>query len=279
MPVLKSVGRIAVLGIACLSVAVSGMAQSDENASLAHPLPNAPDPQAASPQTAQPQQPPSQDEIRNQQLKQEEHQRILGVIPNFNTTDNQNALPLTPKQKFSLAFRSSVDPFVFVITAADAGISQAEDDFPGYGQGAAGYGKRFGASYADTFDGTFWGNAVFPVLLHEDPRYFRMGQGSFSRRLFYSISTTVWSRHDDATWGPNYGNVLGNLVAGGISNLYYPSSDRGAGLTFERAFTVTAEGTLGAVAYEFWPDVSRKLFHKQIPAAQGTTPPPAGTHP
>ena len=136
------------------------------------------------------------------QLNQEEHQRILGVVPNFNTTDNQNAAPLSARQKFRLAFRSAVDPFTFVAVAADAGISQAKNDFPGYGQGAAGYGKRFGASYADSFDGTLWGNAIFPALLHQDPRYFRKGRGSFTRRLLYAVSTTVWARNDNGTWGP-----------------------------------------------------------------------------
>lgn len=223
-------------------------------ASAAVSLPDAPSQPAAT-------QSPSRQDQAETQLNQEVHQRILGVVPNFNTTDNQNAAPLSARQKFRLAFRSAVDPFTFVAVAADAGISQAKNDFPGYGQGAAGYGKRFGASYADSFDGTLWGNAIFPALLHQDPRYFRKGRGSFNRRLLYAVSTTVWARNDNGTWGPNYANVAGSIVAGGISNLYYPASDRGAGLTFQRAFTVTAQGALGAIGVEFWPDVSRRLFH------------------
>jgi hypothetical protein len=226
-------------------------------ASAAVSLPDAPSQQAKPAAT----QSSSQHDQAETQLNQEEHQRILGVVPNFNTTDNQNAAPLSARQKFRLAFRSAVDPFTFVAVAADAGISQAKNDFPGYGQGAAGYGKRFGASYADSFDGTLWGNAIFPALLHQDPRYFRKGRGSFTRRLLYAVSTTVWARNDNGTWGPNYANVAGSIVAGGISNLYYPASDRGVGLTFQRAFTVTAEGSLGAIGVEFWPDVSRRLFH------------------
>ena len=223
-------------------------------ASAAVSLPDAPSQPAA-------RQSPSRQEQAAMQLNQEEHQRILGVVPNFNTTDNQDAAPLSARQKFRLALRSAVDPFTFVAVAADAGISQAKNDFPGYGQGAAGYGKRFGASYADSFDGTLWGNAIFPALLHQDPRYFRKGRGSFTRRLLYAVSTTVWARNDNGTWGPNYANVAGSIVAGGISNLYYPASDRGVGLTFQRAFTVTAGGALGAIGVEFWPDVSRRLFH------------------
>lgn len=215
----------------------------------------------------------SQHDQAEEQLKQQEHQRILGVVPNFSTTDNQNALPLSAGQKFRLMFRGVTDPFEFVAAGADAGISQAEDDFPGYGQGAQGYGKRFGASYADTFDGALWGNAIFPALLHQDPRYFRKGTGSFTSRLLYAASTTVWTKNDNGKWGPNYSNVAGNIVAGGISNLYYPASDRGAGLTFERAMTVTAEGAIGSVAVEFWPDIARKIFHKKDAYA-----PPAPKH-
>ena len=139
-------------------------------------------------------------------------------------------------------------------------MNQWENEYPGYGQGAQGYGKRLGASYADNFDGTLLGGAVFPVLLHQDPRYFRKGSGSFKSRLFYAVSTTVRCKNDRGAWEPNYSNVLGNIAAGGISNLYYPSTDRGAGLTLERALTVTAEGAIGTVFVEFWPDISKKVF-------------------
>jgi len=223
-------------------------------------------------QQPQPESSESQRQRAEQELKQQERQRILGVIPNFNTTDVENAAPLTPRQKFRLAFRSAMDPFQFVVAAGDAGISQAENDFAGYGQGAQGYGKRFGAAYADQFSGVIWGGAIFPVLLKEDPRYFRRGKGSFKSRLFYSISTTLWTKNDDGSWGPNYANVLGNLAAGGLSNLYYPSTDRGVGLTFQRAFTVTAEGALGAVVVEFWPDISSRLFHRQPAQPPATEP-------
>ena len=155
-------------------------------ASAAVSLPDAPSQQAKPAATESPLQ---QDQAETQ-LNQEEHQRILGVVPNFNTTDNQNAAPLSARQKFRLAFRSAVDPFTFVAVAADAGISQAENDFPGYGQRPAGYGKRFGASYADSFDGTLWGNAIFPSLLHQDPRYFRKGKGKLYRAF------VVCSLHD-----------------------------------------------------------------------------------
>lgn len=220
-------------------------------------------PQDAQTQQALPEAPEPQQEKAEQELQQEQHQRVLGVIPNFNTTNDKNAPPLTPKQKINLAFRTAIDPFQFVAAGLDAGLSQEENDFPGYGHGAQGYAKRYGAAYTDGFNGTMLGNGVFPILLHEDPRYFRRGTGSVTRRFFYAVSTIFWCRRDNGSWGPNYANVMGNLAAGGISNLYYPSSDRGAALTFERAFTDAAEGVFGAVMFEFWPDVATRLHKKK----------------
>lgn len=234
--------------------------------------------QSQSPSVAKPapaETPEEQRRRAQEELKREEKQRILGVVPNFNTTNNQNAPPLTPGQKFGLYFHSTVDPFVFVAAGLDAAEEQAENDFPGYGQGAAGYAKRFGASYADTADGNLWGNAILPILLHEDPRYFRKGTGSLWNRALYSAATNVWSRRDNATWGPNFANVGGNFIAGGISNLYYPQSDRGFTLTITRALTVTAEGAIGSEFVEFWPDLSQHVFHKRdrIPASHPTVQP------
>ncbi len=187
---------------------------------------------------------------------------MLGIFPQFNVSQISDAVALSPKQKVMLSLKSATDPIQFVIAAADGGISQWQNDYQGYGQGAAGYFKRWGASYADNFDGAFFGGAIFPILLHQDPRYFRKGTGSFSSRLYYSLLTTVRAKGDSGRWQPNFSNILGNLAAGGISNLYYPSSDRGGALTVERAFTVTAEGAIGGVLLEFWPDIARHLHHK-----------------
>lgn len=195
-----------------------------------------------------------------QELKVEEHQRILGVMPDFNTSYIKDAEPLTPGQKFDLAAKGAFDPFTFVVSGIDAAMSQAENDFPAYRQGGEGYAKRFGASYADSFTSTMLGNAVFPMLLKQDPRYFRKATGTFLSRFWYAAVSEVKCKNDKGQWAPNYSNVLGNIAAGGISNLYYPPSDRGVALTFERAFTVTAEGAIGAVFVEFWPDISRRLF-------------------
>ncbi len=196
-------------------------------------------------------------------------------------------MPLTKGQKFDLWYHSSIDPFTFAVAGVDAGIEQAENSYSGYHQGAAGFGKRYGASYADSVDGNFWGNAVLPSLLHQDPRYLRLGHGTLKRRLWYAAISTVRCKDDDGKWAPNYSNVAGNLIAGGISNIYYPSSDRGVGLIFERGFTVTAEGAFGAVAYEFYPDAIAYLRRRRdrnaagngLAAQQAQTPAPQPTAP
>jgi hypothetical protein len=198
-----------------------------------------------------------------EQLEREEKQRILGFIPEFNTSNDADAARLSRKQKMQLAFKSATDPFAFVTAGIDAGLSQASDGHAGYGQGMPGYAKRFGASYTDSFDATMIGNGILPGLLHQDPRYFRKGLGSFKGRFIYSALSTVRAKNDDGHWQPNYSNVLGNLAAGGIANLYYPKEDRGATLTVERALIVSAEGAIGAFLYEFWPDIARKLPKKK----------------
>jgi hypothetical protein len=203
---------------------------------------------------------PSQQQAARE-LKAEERQRVFGVLPNFNTSFNRNAAPLSPRQKIDLAFHNAVNPFPLVVAGVDAGISQAENKFPGYGQGIAGYGKRFGAAYIDGADSKLWGNAILPIILRQDPRYFRKGTGSFSSRLLYCVSTIVWSKNDNGTWGPNYSKIGGHIVAGAISNVYYPPENRGLGLVFGRAFTVTAESSIGAFFNEFWPDIDRKFFN------------------
>ncbi len=197
------------------------------------------------------------------ELHEEEQQRILGVMPNFNTSFISDAEPLSAAEKLHLALKGALDPFTFVAAGLDAGMSQGDNDFPSYGQGARGYGKRFSASYLDTFDGSLLGNAVFPILFKQDPRYFRKGTGSFASRLFYAISTSVKCKDDSGKWVPNYSNILGNLAAGGLSNIYYPEEERGFTLTVQRALVVTAEGAAGAIFVEFWPDISRRLFPKR----------------
>jgi hypothetical protein len=199
-------------------------------------------------------------EVAEEEIKVEEKQRVLAVIPNFYVSYIPNPLPLTPKQKFEIAWKTVIDPFTFAVVGATAGVEQAQNHFDGYGQGAQGYGKRYGAGYADTVTGTFIGGAILPSLLKQDPRYFYKGNGRIRSRILYAIANSVICKGDNRRWQPNYSGVLGSLAAGGVSNLYYPANDRdGLGLTFENA-GIGIGGT--AVANLFQEFVVRKLTPK-----------------
>jgi hypothetical protein len=205
----------------------------------------------------------SQHEKADEQLKAQEHQRVMGVMATFNTTTNKDALPLSSGQKFKLFFKSETDPWPFLLAGVVGGIGMAEDSYPAWGQGAQGYAKRFGAAYSDAFIGNFFGNAVLTSLLHEDPRYFQKGTGKPIKRFLWAASSTVWCKRDNGGWGPNYANVVGNLIGAAISDAYYPASERTVGGTIGNGFTVSAEGIVGAEIIEFWPDLVRRHKQKQ----------------
>ena len=178
----------------------------------------------------------SQVEIAQEQMKEEEKQRVLGVIPNFYVVYAPDAPPLNPRQKFHLAWRSSIDWTAFAGAAVFAGVEQANDSFSGYGQGTQGYAKRFGANYADGFISSMVGGAILPSLLKQDPRYFYKGTGTKRSRFWYAVANAVVCKGDNGHWQPSYSGIGGSLVSGAISNLYYPAANRdGVGLTFEDA--------------------------------------------
>lgn len=199
----------------------------------------------------------TREEIAEDQIHVQETQRIFGVVPNYYVTYVPDAAPLNTRQKFQLSWKFAVNPFAFGISGAIAGIEQANNSFSGYGQGAQGYAKRFGATYADFVSGTFFGNAIFPALLKQDPRYFYKGTGSKKSRFFYAVANAVICKGDNGRWQPNYSSVLGSLAAGGLSNLYYPASNRnGVGLTFENALIGIGGSAMAGVMEEFF---SKKL--------------------
>jgi hypothetical protein len=210
----------------------------------------------------QPKQEKSKPLTAAEQLKQQEHQRVMGVMATFNTTLNKDALPLSPKQKFQLFFRSATDPWPFLLNGFVAGIGQAKDSNPDWGQGMQGYAKRFGSGYSDYFIGNFFGNALLPSLLHEDPRYFQKGTGSVGSRILWAAGGSVWCKRDKGGWGPNYANVAGNLIGTAIARVYYPPEDRNVQDTVMDGLTVTAEGAIGSELIEFWPDIARHYKRK-----------------
>ena len=194
--------------------------------------------------------------------KKEQSQRILGVVPQFMVTSRHDAVPLTSGQKFHLFVKGTFDPFQYATAGFEAALGQATNQFPEYGQGAAGYGKRFGAALADQVSSSFFGGFVYPVLFKQDPRYFRLGEGSIKRRILYSLEQEFVCHRDRGGQTFNWSNVLGIFTGGVISNAYYPPSDRGVGLTINRSVNTLLYDAAGNLLNEFWTDIHDKMLKK-----------------
>jgi hypothetical protein len=189
-------------------------------------------------------------EIAKYEVKIAEKQRVFGIFPNFYVSYNQDAVPLTPKLKFRLALRTSVDPVTILGIVAFAGIDQAANR-PDYEQGAAGYAKRLGAATVDSFSDIMIGGAILPSLLHQDPRYFYLGPGTNKSRALHALSHPFVCRGDNGKMQPNYSSIGGDLAASALTNLYYPPSNRGGGLVLENFLITTGERMLASVVQEF----------------------------
>jgi Carboxypeptidase regulatory-like domain len=192
------------------------------------------------------------EELADVQIKEEEKQRVFGVIPNFYVSYEPNAAPLTAKHKFGLAWKSASDPITLVGVGFLAGLGQAADRWGAYGQGAQGYAKRYGASYADVFAATFIGGAVMPSVLKQDPRYFYKGSGSKRSRILYAVASSVICKGDNGRWQPNYSNVIGSFAGAGLQAAYLPANDRrGSGFVLSSALIRLGETSLAGVLQEF----------------------------
>jgi hypothetical protein len=190
------------------------------------------------------------EQLATQQVKAEEKQRVLGIIPNYFVVYDKDAVPLTKKLKYELAFRAATDPVSIGGDVVLAGVNQAADT-PNYQQGAKGFGQRFGAAYADSFSNVMIGGAVLPSLLHQDPRYFYQGTGSGKSRAIHAMSYAIMCKGDNGRSQFNYSGIGGNLIAGSLTNLYYPPSNRGPGLVFSST-AINAGGRLAnALVQEF----------------------------
>jgi Carboxypeptidase regulatory-like domain len=190
------------------------------------------------------------EQLATQQVKVEEKQRILGIVPNFFVVYDKDAVPLTTKLKYELAFRAATDVVSIAGDVVLAGVNQAADT-PNYQQGAKGFGQRFGAAYADSFSNVMIGGAVLPSLLHQDPRYFYQGTGSGKSRAIHAMSYAIICKGDNGRSQFNYSGIGGNLIAGSLTNLYYPPSNRGPGLVFSSTL-INAGGRLtNALVQEF----------------------------
>lgn len=189
-------------------------------------------------------------QVATEQYKMEEQQRVFGFIPNFYVAYESNPAPLTTKMKFKKALRVSTDPVTAAGILTISAMRQAADS-PDYGQGWGAFAERVGANAADGFSDIMIGGAILPSLLHQDPRYFYQGTGSTGSRVRHAVFAPFITRGDNGNWQPNYSSVGGDLASSALSNLYYPKSNRGAGLVFGNFAIGTAERIGASLAQEF----------------------------
>ena len=191
-----------------------------------------------------------------------ESSHILGIIPNYRTFPSLNNYePLTSREKFQIASEDSLDRGTFALAALFGGLGQVTEENKSFGHGAAGFSKYFGASYGDLLIGNYMSEAVYPSILHQDPRYFRRGTGSGCSRFAYAISQIFWTHRDSGGTQFNYSEWLGNSTAVAISNAYYPDQ-RSAGSALSNLVMQVGVDTVGNVLKEFWPDLRHKFSKK-----------------
>jgi len=263
----STLNHLLMRSIYCATLLSASLAQAQTaTPASAAPLPDSPSAalkqEAPRPGETEAQRKHREREEAEREVKAEEKQRVGGVMPLFNVVISGQAVPLSPRQKFELSYHTIIDPYTIGLAIIGGGIGEIQDDHTGYSHGPAGFFKRAAASYADNVIGNVVGNAALPVLLHQDPRYYRLGKGSLHKRIIYSALTTFICYGDNGKKQFNTSNVLGNFVAGAISNVYYPADERGFGLTLSNATYVTLEGMLGGQILEFSPDVADFLHRR-----------------
>jgi hypothetical protein len=243
---------IVILAIACL-LPIAARAQQPSPADAPQPAKDAAQDQSK-----------NNTDIKKQEETGTSNDRLFYALPNFLTMETKNVPPLTPKQKFWVVTRGSFDYIQIPWYGFLAGISQAENSEPGYGQGAAGYGKRYGAYFADGTIENYFTGAVLPSLLRQDPRYYQLGQGGFWHRTGYAIGRIFVTRTDAGAKQFNYSEIVGSAMAAGISTYsYHPKGDRNLPNTASVWGTQVGYDTITFVVKEFWPDIRRKLRKKK----------------
>jgi len=200
-------------------------------------------------------------ELAVEQVKAEEKQRLLGVFPHFFVTYEPNPAPLNAAQKFQLGWKTIIDPVTLLSSVVVAGIEQARNSYHQWGQGLEGFGKRFGADYADEVNGVIIGHGLMQSVFHQDPRYFYKGKGSFRSRALYAFATAFVCKGDNGHWQPDYGDVLGDLASGEISTLYYPASSR----TGLRLFHDVLLGLAGRAASNLFEEFLLRKVTTHVP--------------
>ena len=197
---------------------------------------------------------------------QTEAKRIFGIVPNFRTSATLNPYsPLSVPKKFELASQDAFDRGTVALAVLFAGEAQLMNSNPCFGQGVAGYARYLGTSYADFVIGDYMTEAIFPSMLHQDPRYFRRSTGRGWSRMMYAAGQIFWTHTDAGGTGFNYSEVLGNSTAVAISNAYY-QDNRTASDAVSKLGVQLGVDMASNILKEFWPDVTRKFSRKQSSA-------------
>jgi hypothetical protein len=208
------------------------------------------------------------------------------AIPQWARTEPHDSyVPLTSRQKLDVFVKRTYSPRTFVGAAFDAGVSQATNGHEEYGRGWNGYGKRYGASLADSESGVFFQHYLLPTLFHQDPRYYRRPDLPTTKRAAYAMSRVLLTRQDDGQTGINVSYLGGGLLASALANAYYPFHERGVGNTVQRfASGILSDAGLN-VGYEFWPSIKRRLLRTHLGQrlehsrlGSKVVPPPLTTH-
>jgi len=252
----------AIFVCACTLAPPLAMADSDPPApatSASAVLPDAPLPQNVPSSASQISTTPGSASNEGKQTK-----RILGIVPNFRSVSaNEKLPPQTVKEKFVSTFQDSFDYSAITFSAAMAGVAQAQDSYPEFHQGAAGYGRYFWHTFADQTNENFWVEGIMPATLHQDTRYYTLGHGGLLKRGAYSFTRVLVTRGDDQNTEPNYSEVVGAGIGSSISSLYYPSAYRTWTKIGQRWLTNVIIDGCTLSFKEFWPDVNNAVFHQK----------------
>jgi hypothetical protein len=271
---LSYLARIGLLIVSTLSSVVFCAGQSAQQAQTSDPaqstqspatssskdkLADQPSAQSSAEDPSSPAQPVTKKEKEKQKEKAKDD-RMFYVMPNYLTVDSQSQVPpISWKEKFAISAKGSFDPYEFTVVGIVAGIRQAENSSPAFGQGAEGYGKRYGAAFADQVDGNIMVGGVFPTILRVDPRYFQLGRGSFLRRFSYALDRIFIARMDSGSRMFNFPEFAGNATAIAISNFYYPTSNLSFSSSLSDWGTQMGLDAFGNELKEFWPDIHHYL--------------------
>jgi hypothetical protein len=258
--------RVGLLTLSILSVATFCAAQSAPQTQTSDPAQSTQSPAQsnAQVQTSPTQTDPKKNHDQTKQDQAKKDDRMFYVMPNYLTVDSQSQVqPLSWKEKFAISAKGSFDPYEFTVVGIVAGIRQAENSSPAFGQGAEGYAKRYGAAFADQVDGNIMVGGVFPTILKFDPRYFQLGKGSYTHRFGYAISRIFVARTDSGRHMFNIPEFAGNGTAIAISNFYYPAADRSFSSSLSDWGVQMGIDAFGNELKEFWPDIHHYLQKRQ----------------